>query len=187
MSGIYLLTLIAIWLFVSWVLYRIWQHWKPANLTQKISHILLGVLLSSVWLGGTFWEVAGKKIYWDLKVEKLCAKDGGVKVYETVELPPDLIDKFGRIKIPDKSKAKPTDNYFYESDLFYYHRNDPQVTRKQTRIVRRIDGKVLGEYVRYGRGGGDLPGLWHGSSFSCFDITGNSNFESSIFTKEYKK
>lgn len=187
MSGFYLLALIAIWLFVGWLIYRLWRRWKPVGLTWKAIHLVIGILLFSVWFGGAFWEVAGKKMYWDAKVGALCAKDGGVKVYEMVELPAEMIDWAGRIKIPDKSKAKPSDEYYKEREVFYYHRDDPQVTRKQTRIVRRSDGKVLGEYIRYGRGGGDLPGLWHGSSFSCTDITGFPKFESLIFVKGDKE
>lgn len=122
MSGFYLLALIGLWLFLGWFIYRLWRRWKPQELRQKILHIVTGLLLFSIWFGGAFWEVAGKKMYWDAQVRKLCAMDGGVKVYETVELTPDLIDKFGRIRIPAKSEATAEDLYFYEMTDRYFRK-----------------------------------------------------------------
>ncbi|SDE53674.1 hypothetical protein [Desulfuromonas thiophila] len=185
MSGLYLLALIGVWLLVGWVIYRSWRRWQPQEAKRKVFHLVAGLLLFSLWFGGAFWEVAGKKMYWDAQVRKLCAIDGGVKVYETVKLTPEIYEYYaGRNWVlPDKSDAKSSDEYFYEDDIIYYHRKDPQVTRSLTRVIRRSDGKVLGEYIRYGRGGGDLPGPWHGSSFSCSDITRSPSFEKSIFTK----
>lgn len=185
MSGFYLLALIAIWLLVGWGIYRVWRRWRPPDLGRKILHITIGVLLFSLWFGGAFWEVAGKKMYWDAKVRELCAKDGGVKVYETVELPAEKFDQYARRSwiLPDKSQATPSNEFFYERDVFFYARADPQVTRRQTRIIRQSDGRVLGEYIHYGRGGGDLPGPWHGSSFMCPDPR-KIQFETSVFVKE---
>ncbi|MDH4321350.1 MAG: hypothetical protein OEV73_07600 [Desulfobulbaceae bacterium] len=182
MSGLYLIALIAIWLFAGRMIYRVWRYWKPADLTRKILHIMIGAVLFSLWFGGAFWEVAGKKMFYDAQVRELCAKDGGVKVYETVKLTPELLDQAGRIWIPYESEAKLSDRYYYDVENRYYHEKDPQVTRRQTRIIRRSDGKALGEYIRYGRGGGDLPGFWHGSNFSCPDPR-KIQFESLIFVK----
>ncbi len=184
MSGFYLLALIAIWLLAGRMIYRIWRRWKPVEQTRKILHITIGVLLFLLWFGGSLWEAGGKKLYWDAKVRKLCAKDGGVKVYETVTLPPEMFDKYARRNwiLPDKAQAKSTDEYYYEREEYYYREGNPQVTRSQTRIIRHSDGKVLGEYIHYGRGGGDLPGPWHGSSFSCRNLT-KVKFETSVFIK----
>lgn len=184
MSGIYLLALIAIWLFAGRIIYRIWRRWKPAELTRKIPHVAIGILLFSIWFGGAFWEVAGKKIYWDAKVRKLCDKDGGVKVHEKVSLPEEKYNQYALRNwiLPNESHAKPSDEYYVETEKYYYRQNAPQVARTQHRLVRRTDGKVLGELIRYSRGGGDLPGPWHGSSFMCPDLT-TTKFESSIFNK----
>jgi hypothetical protein len=51
---------------------------------------------------GLLWLATGEKWLADRQVRKLCAKDGGVKVYETVPLTPDLLDKAGRVWIPDQ-------------------------------------------------------------------------------------
>ena len=119
----------------------------------------------------------------DAQVRELCAKDGGIKVYETVKLPPQLVDKYGVVRIPDKAQAEPSDEYYYETDTRYYRKGNPEMSRRQYQIIRRSDGKVLGELIFYGRGGGDLPGPWHDSSFTCPDPTKLPNFESSIFVK----
>ena len=97
MSGLYLLGLMAIWLLVGWFVHRSWKRWKPEELFQKALHIIIGLLLFSLWFGGGFWQLTGKKIYWDAQVREMCAQDGGVKVYESVELPANMFNKWGQI------------------------------------------------------------------------------------------
>ncbi len=119
MSGLYLLALIGLWLFVGRIIYRLWRRWQPQELKRKVFHLVAGLLLFSLWFGGAFWEVTGKKMYWDAQVRKLCAKDGGVKVYETVELTPGLINRGGGVSIPSKRSATAEDLYFYEMEDQY--------------------------------------------------------------------
>jgi hypothetical protein len=121
----------------------------------------------------------------DSEVRELCAKDGGIKVYETVKLPAETFDKEGVIKIPSKQEAKASDEYYYEWIVKYLHSGDPEMWRSHTLIIRRKDGKVLGESIHYARRGGDLPGPWHPSSFSCPEINKhNPSLEGSIFVME---
>ncbi|HQN47259.1 MAG TPA: hypothetical protein PK034_09405, partial [Rugosibacter sp.] len=89
----------------------------------------------------------------DAEVKRLCAIDGGIKVYETVTLPPELIDKYGGIRLPSKTLAKLSDEYYYELEIHYYRKGNPEMSRSHYRVIRRSDGKVLGESIRYGRGG----------------------------------
>ncbi|MBU1567843.1 MAG: hypothetical protein KJ630_19730 [Proteobacteria bacterium] len=137
--------------------------------------------------GWFLWVAVGEVMWLDHQVRQMCAKDGGVKVYETVELTPDLLDKVGRIWIPDKEKATLTDNYYYDSDIHYYLDGNTKMTKTHHQIVRRSDGKMLGELIRYGRTGGDLPGPWHGSSFMCPAPTQGLKFESAVFINGDKK
>lgn len=123
----------------------------------------------------------GVKYYYDARVREMCAKDGGVRVYETAPLTQNLIDKAGRIWIPDKERMKPTDKYYYESEDHYYRQGNPTLLQSRYRIIRRTDGKVLGESIFYGRGGGDLPGPWHESSFTCPNPIQSPGLETSIF------
>ncbi len=120
----------------------------------------------------------------DAEVDRLCTIDGGVKAYETAPLTPDLLDWAGRIWIPYKAHAKPSDKYYIQSDSRYYREGNPEVRRDDIRIVRRSDGKVMGEAIGYSRRGGDLPGPWADSSYRCPKVW---NLESAIFKKREQK
>ena len=129
-----------------------------------------------------------RKAYYDRQVRELCAKDGGVRVYETVTFPAEKFDKWGNVGLREKSRAEPTDEYYYESQIHYYRKGNPTILRSSSLVVRKDDGKVLGEAVSYGRGGGDLPGPWHGSSFHCPPMAkAEGRLESSIFLKGVEK
>jgi hypothetical protein len=173
MSGIYLLLLIAIWLLVGWIIYRVWRRWKPIDLKRKVVHIAIGALLFSFWFGGAFWEVLGKKEYYDAQVRELCAQDGGVSVYETVELPAERFTKWGQINFyhPTEGENALGPEYLVKDETRFLRAEteDPTLVRHHFQVFRRTDGKLLGERIAYGRGGGDLPGSWHPSSFSCPD------------------
>ena len=149
--------------------------------------LLTGVLLwrrSRTPMGEVFTVVAivailsaplltsnGVKAYYDRQVREMCEKDGGVRVYETVKLPVEQFDKLKRRNFVffSKALADPADEYYGETNDHYFRQGNPNLVRMQYQIIRRSDGKVLGESVRYGRGGGDLPGPWHESSFTCPD------------------
>src|SRR5690606_38030381 len=115
----------------------------------------------------------GVKAYYDWQVQQLCAVDGGVRVYENVDLSREeyskLLDSFGRIWIPSKDSAQETDVYYADREIYHYRKGNPSLYRSEYKIIRRSDEKVLGESIRYGRTGGDLPGPWHHSSFKCPD------------------
>ncbi len=136
------------------------------------------------WL---LWIAVGETWMLDRQVRELCAKDGGIKVYETVPLPPELMDKYGIIRVPTKEKATVDDQYYRESEKFYYLKGRLQMSRSEYRIIRKSDKKVLGKMVLYGRGGGGLPGPWHGSSFNCRDIMEIFDYEKLVFLKGDKK
>ena len=166
---------------VGLVVMALWR--RARTYFQRAAVVVLGVTTFS----GFFWIAEGEKFFLDKQVRELCAKVGGVKLYETVKLTPALLDKAGRIWIPDKAQAKPLDEYCYETDTRYYRTGNPEMSRVQHRIIRRSDGKVMGELIRYVRRGGELPGPWHGSSFMCPDPVKASNFESSVFVKRDKE
>ena len=143
---------------------------------------IVGTAVGLVWFGLLFWYGGGRKYYYDWQVEKLCAKDGGVKVYETVKLPADKFDKYGGVRIPAKKDAKPLDEYYIESDIRYYQQGNPELWRLHFRIVRRVDKKLLGEATSYARRGADIPGPWHPSSFGCPDRADITDLKKQVFT-----
>ncbi len=110
----------------------------------------------------------------DSQVRELCAQDGGIRVYETVTLPPDKFLEGGDINFfyPTRGENALGEEYVYYSDKTEYIKREPrgdlfelQMSRYHTKVFRRVDRKLLGELVVYGRSGGDVPGWWHPSSF----------------------
>ncbi|MGN2393272.1 hypothetical protein, partial [Pelomicrobium sp. G1] len=121
----------------------------------------------------------------DAEVRRLCAIDGGIRVYEQVKLPVEEFDKYTGVGLPAKRDANPDDEYYYEREIVYLRTSDPTITRTIHRIIRRSDGKVLGESIRYARGGGDIQGPWHPSSFICPEVSPvKPGLELSVFYKE---
>ena len=180
-----LILMMIYWVLLPFLLFRAarWLYRRAGSPVGKGLVVAATVGLFSWFL----WIAVGENMWLDHQVKELCAKDGGVKVYETVTLPADRFDKYGIVRIPFEQYAKPEDEYYYESEDHYCREGNPTLLRSQYRIIRRSDGKVLGESVFYGRGGGGLPGPWHGSSFTCPNPTRSTGLEISIFVKGDKK
>jgi hypothetical protein len=131
----------------------------------------------------------------DRQMWELCKKDGGVKVYETVTLPDSEFTNSGtplRRFIPlAKSIADylgPDYRYVRNEEVLVgknadIEKGEGRLTRVYYAIYRRSDGRLLGEAVWYGRGGGD------GFTFG-FQPSGNScpkpsvDLIKSVFLKE---
>lgn len=171
--------------FIYWAVIPLIFYWTIRLLWKRartpLSRGMVMVMSVSVILG-LLWLALGEKLWLDHQVRELCAKDGGIKVYETVTLPPDLLDKAGRIGIPDKAQAKPSDEYYYESSMLYYHKGNPEMWRLHFQVLRRLDNKLLGEATSYARRGGGASGPWHESSFGCPEKSDISDLKKKIFT-----
>lgn len=141
--------------------------WKAESLT----HRRVAKITCTFWFVYLAWfMIGGERILLDRKVDKLCAQDGGIKVYETVMLPADRFDKWGNIQIPEKkylNNMESEPDYYWVNDMKFFKNGNPDLYRDNYRIFRTSDGKLLGESVCYVRRGGDLPGPWHSSSYSC--------------------
>lgn len=128
-----------------------------------------------VLLAVAFCEI--NKAYWDHQVKLMCEKDGGVTVYERVELTKEEYEKNdgenGAIRVPPETSSV-TDKYDYASKNVMYelHKSNPNVWRMDGVVYRKFDRKQLGKMVTYSRVGGDFPMGFHSSSFSCGDIKG---------------
>ena len=92
----------------------------------------------------------------DEEVRRLCAIDGGIKVYETTVPPRGQVDANGNLRITAKEYATVRDEYYFDSDTLYYRKGNPEMWRTEYRIVRVRDKKVMGTSVIYSRRGGDL-------------------------------
>lgn len=154
-----------------------WLFVKSPSKPLKAGSIIIGLAV----LGGYLWLAVGEVWMIDNKVQELCKKDGGITVYERVSIPKYLIDDYGRIKIPYKKDMTSEDPFYYEIKKHYFKKSHPEVSRREYRIIRQSDKKVLGKLIIYGRGGGGFVGPWFGSSFTCPEPSEITNFESQVF------
>ena len=120
----------------------------------------------------------------DDEVRRLCAIDGGIKVYETVKLPVSRFDEFGQVRIPTKKRAKPEDEYYWDASRVFIRKSNPEMWKSYISVYRRVDAKLLGEAISYTRRGGDIPGPWHESSFMCPEDAGQNDLNRQIFYKK---
>lgn len=176
-----LLLFLFYWVVIPVLVFLI-TRWLFRRATAPFQKNLVVVVSVAVFLG-LLWLATGEKWWLDYQVRELCAKDGGIKVYETVRLPPELVDKSGVIRIPDKTQAKLSDEYYYESSMSYFKKGNPEMWQLHFKVYRRFNNKLLGETISYARRGGDVPGPWHESSFGCPDRADISDLKKQIFTK----
>lgn len=110
----------------------------------------------------------------DAEVTRLCAADGGTRVYEAIPLPASQFRRAGIphfFRIIEGEQALGPDYRFVETDTVI--KGAPNalegatLVRSTQNIYRRADNKLLGSAVRYVRKGGDLPLGGHPSSFAC--------------------
>ena len=185
MIALYVLVLALLWLGAGALARRLWStYFVPERGISRRVRVIGGGMLLFGWLFVPVYLLYGRTALLDAEVRELCAKDGGVKVYETVRLPAERFDKWGNVRIPSKRDAALADEYYYEIDTTYFRTGNPEVWRSRYWVTRRSDGKVLGESIRYARRGGDIPGPWHPSSFGCPEATTQPSIEKSIFMKE---
>lgn len=109
------------------------------------------------------------KTHFDNQVREMCATDGGVKIYQTVELPPEKFSPWGRVNFysPLRESNALGEDYLMKTEVKWIRTDPPTLRRYHVQVFRRIDGALLGESVGYDRGGGDLIGPWSESAFSC--------------------
>jgi len=100
----------------------------------------------------------------DREVDRLCAIDGGVHIYETVKLPKENFGPDGEV-FPQYRRLPPEGGRY--GPLYYevlerktLVDGDPTLTASRIRIIRRTDGKILAEQINYVRGGGILLRPW---------------------------
>lgn len=177
------LIIVVIWAILTWTGIRYGRQYLKNAGSQRKRRIALFILLGAIWFGASFWYSGGRKFYYDAVVLSLCAKDGGVKVYERVELPAERFDPYGVMRIPSKSDKKPGDEYHYETNIYYYQEGSPEIWRLHFQIFKSANNKLLGEAISYARRGGDITGPWHESSFGCPEQSDISDLKKMIFSK----
>ena len=125
---------------------------KPAGLRRRMgpSALLLASLLACA-------ACSSEADRLDAEAQRLCAIDGGVKVYETVVLPPDKFNELGQALVPLGTDDRGW-GYYVKSEGKRLSGQDgtPQLRRNVESVVRVSDGKTLATSVSYMTGGGEL-------------------------------
>ena len=123
---------------------------------------------------------ACEKIGLDRQMEVLCKKDGGVKIYERVTLSAHEFDSQGRKRLDYAASQTNREGLLGPNYRFVEHvetvAGSPgdewkgHLDRHTTQVIRRVDGKLLGEsnvYLRVGGDGISTVVHWQPSSRTC--------------------
>jgi hypothetical protein len=142
--------------------------------------IICGGLFGLWWGIPTFNKWRADKL-----VDELCAKNGGVKVYETVTLPKERFNQWGQFQVRDEKDMMANDDYYSVWNITNIEGRQESsdigalaVYQSRFLIYRIQDKKLLAEMTSYVRTGGDPQGPWHPSSYRCPALT---NFEEKVF------
>jgi hypothetical protein len=128
---------------------------------------LFALLICALLVSGC--ERAKTKL--DREVDRLCAIDGGVKIYETVTLSAENFGPNGEVfpqyqHLTSKGGGYGPD-FIGRSERKILIQGDPKVVRSVVQIIRKRDNKTLGESTNYSREGGDFYSLSPPSVYDC--------------------
>lgn len=107
----------------------------------------------------------------DIRINRLCKKDGGVTVFEKVKAPIEYLRPNGSVNGDDLIRLRDRE-YFVTGDSTYIQIKDPTLTRIEYTLHRRSDGKVLARSVYYLRPWDGMVNLLWSRSHSCADSGG---------------
>ena len=181
--------LIFIAVVIAWLWFYVWLARKVVSWVPIESRApCVALLMSATLLSGC------EKYKLDRQMEAMCKKDGGVRVYETVKLPPEMFDHYGD---PFPGWQGRSDNELLGSNYEYLSvtddlvkgdalRGEGELRKFRSKIVRRKDGKIMGEAVYYGRSGGDFIALAHPTSKGCPINQSDSDLIRQVFINQGK-
>lgn len=116
----------------------------------------------------------------DAELQRRCAEDGGVKVYERAERPSPNFRLAPRIYGPNAP-------YYLESSekVLQESKGTPvtgeyRFTRSHKKVIRAADGTVLGESISYIRFGGDLANPFHPSGEYCPHLGAHQSLDEQV-------
>jgi len=117
----------------------------------------------------------------DEQMQELCDKDGGIKIYEKVELPKEKFTENGDLTFFVTYNVS-SGGYYFETKDEKLRENSPTLTRYTYTITRESDKKILGTYVYYLRiGGAIFPRLGPDPAKQCPSNLSDRIFKRAIF------
>ena len=136
------------------------------NFLRPLSKLMLFLGLLLV---GSGCERAKTKL--DREVDRLCAIDGGVKIYERVTLSAENFGPNGEVFPQYQHLTSMGGGYgpdfIGRSERQMLVDGDPKLVRRVVQILRKRDSKLLGESINYSREGGDFYGPHQPSIYEC--------------------
>lgn len=158
---------------------------KPVKILLMLPVYFIGLLILIILF------TVLNKAYWDARVRYLCLHEGGVTVFEAVDLgAPEYADLprdvNGIPPMPTRRSMNPRDPFYLTSD----DTSDTKwaglsIARFVESIVRTSDNKTLGTRISYRRSNGDLFNFsGTGSGFSCSSITSPLELPIQVFNLE---
>ena len=156
-------------------------------MTKTARNGLIGAVAAVLLLVKYVSEIEMRRL--DKEVDRLCAIDGGMRIFETAKLPASMFAEDGRLSVPLRAEDDTRFGYFRRGDQKALagpgQAPGARLLRSQIQIVRTEDGRVMGEVVIYTRGGGywleGVPGIGHGKN--CPEPL-PLNLEERVFMKE---
>ena len=156
------------------------------NRTLRTCAIAIGAVIGALWLVKYFSETEMRRL--DKEVDRLCAIDGGMRIFETVTLPATKFSDSGRPLVPNGQDTIGF-GYFVRGEVKTLsgpgQAPGARLIRDVTQVVRTSDNKVIAERVIYVRGGGywleGVPGIGRGKN--CPDPD-SLDVRSRVFIKE---
>ena len=154
---------------------------------RKVIATVLAALLMAWWL---FYPSERDRL--DAEAKRLCAIDGGVRVYETVKLPAEMFNGDDPI-IPGKEFRG--DLPYYSNSIFFHiagkrsAQDGPSLHKTIRKFFRASDEKLLGEIISYGSAGrsGIYLAFVHDYGYGCPDYASTVKMMKQIFVKGESK
>ena len=107
--------------------------------------LLVGTIACAGLLSGCGLDL----IYVDWKLNKLCAQDGGVKVFITDKPPEEFLKSDRNVDLFELQRAKPGRSYFINTTWKRLSIMEVEVTRMESHLIRSRDDAVLSTAVAY--------------------------------------
>ena len=125
------------------------RYQRGASLIAWLLMITASIVVSLILVVG-FYE--GRKSYWDWKVKELCAKDGGVRIFERIAISKEQANSMPKVNdflgLTPEVLAKPSAPAYLVMRSVVLREGDPTVIRHENQIVRRSDRRIVGQAVQ---------------------------------------
>lgn len=149
---------------------------------------MLSVMIGIGLLGAVLWVVQKNYVRnsWDERIAELCLTEGGLQIYEKVQISGDYFDEKGGFRgvyaIGGLAESERKGTEYYEISTYEtLNEWDPTVMKVTTKMYKREDGKILGRVVGYSRSGGDALAIDQQSGYSCAEVEGFNGKITNVF------